>query len=108
MVYRRDPFHGYPPSIEAPPMHLGPQTETGTDNITRRYPPEQWRLPNRRPAITVTLEVEGQRVEVIIGVAPEGGTAVGAGGRGLGVTGSPRAWLPVASPAQRQHRAGRP
>ena len=31
------------------------------------------RLPNRRPAITETLEVEGQCVEVTIGFAPEDG-----------------------------------
>ena len=31
------------------------------------------RLPNRRPAITATLEVEGQSVEVTIGLAPESG-----------------------------------
>ena len=31
------------------------------------------RLPNRRPAITETLEVEGQCVEVTVGFAPEDG-----------------------------------
>ena len=34
--------------------------------------PKRKRLPNRRPAITETLEVEGQSVEVTIGFAPEG------------------------------------
>ena len=31
------------------------------------------RLPNRRPAVTETLEVEGQRVEVTVGFAPDSG-----------------------------------
>ena len=31
------------------------------------------RLPNRRPAVTETLTVEGQRVEVTIGFAPDDG-----------------------------------
>ena len=35
--------------------------------------PTRRRLPNRRPAVTETLEVEGQRVEVTIGFAPETG-----------------------------------
>ncbi len=35
--------------------------------------PERQRLPNRRPAVTETLVVEGQRVEVTIGFAPESG-----------------------------------
>ena len=35
--------------------------------------PKRQRLPNRRPAVTETLEVEGQRVEVTIGFAPETG-----------------------------------
>ena len=35
--------------------------------------PKRKRLPNRRPAITETLEVEGQRVEVTVGFAPESG-----------------------------------
>ena len=35
--------------------------------------PVRKRLPNRRPAITETLEVEGQSVEVTVGFAPESG-----------------------------------
>ena len=35
--------------------------------------PKRRRLPNRRPAVTETLEIEGQRVEVTIGLAPESG-----------------------------------
>lgn len=35
--------------------------------------PKRQRLPNRRPAVTETLEVEGQHVEVTIGFAPETG-----------------------------------
>lgn len=35
--------------------------------------PERQRLPNRRPAITETLVVEGQHVEVTVGFAPESG-----------------------------------
>ena len=35
--------------------------------------PHRIRLPNRRPAVTETLVVEGQRVEVTIGFAPESG-----------------------------------
>ena len=35
--------------------------------------PTRARLPNRRPAVTETLVVEGQRVEVTIGFAPESG-----------------------------------
>lgn len=31
------------------------------------------RLPNRRPAVTETIVVEGQRVEVTVGFAPESG-----------------------------------
>ncbi len=33
--------------------------------------PKRKRLPNRRPAVIETLEVEGQSVEVTIGLAPE-------------------------------------
>ena len=39
--------------------------------MTHVSAPKRRRLPNRRPAITETLEVEGQRVEVTIGFAPE-------------------------------------
>ena len=35
--------------------------------------PKRKRLPNRRPALTETLEVAGQRVEVTIGFPPETG-----------------------------------
>ncbi len=35
--------------------------------------PKRQRLPNRRPSVTETVEVEGQRVEVTIGFAPETG-----------------------------------
>ncbi len=35
--------------------------------------PKRKRLPNRRPAITETIEVEGQCVEVTVGFAPESG-----------------------------------
>ncbi len=34
--------------------------------------PTRNRLPNRRPAVTETLMVEGQSVEVTVGFAPEG------------------------------------
>ncbi len=36
---------------------------------------ERQRLLNRRPAIAATVEVEGLRVEVTIGLVPEGGAA---------------------------------
>ena len=36
--------------------------------------PKRRRLPNRRPTVTETLKIEGQRVEVTIGLAPEDGT----------------------------------
>ncbi len=35
--------------------------------------PERQRLPNRRPAVTETLVVEGQHVEVTVGFASENG-----------------------------------
>ena len=35
--------------------------------------PARQRLPNRRPAVTETLEVEGQRFQVCIGFCPETG-----------------------------------
>ena len=41
--------------------------------MTHASAPTRQRLPNRRPAVTETLEVEGQRVEVTIGFAPETG-----------------------------------
>ncbi len=52
--------------------HQEPQTEVGTDSAAGRCPPERRRLPNRRSAITETLVVEGQRVEVTVGFAPDG------------------------------------
>ena len=35
--------------------------------------PTRQRLPNRRPGITETIEIEGQRVEVSVGFDPETG-----------------------------------
>ena len=53
--------------------HLGSQTKTGAASTTSRHLSKRQRLPNRRPAVTETLVVEGQYVEVTVGFAPESG-----------------------------------